>query len=389
MYQQFYSRFLAANQGKQHFACHSHYFWPDVTRDAQLQYWDDSAQYVDHKWEYFFTDCVPELQQKIARILQAPAAEQIVFAPNTHELLYRIITCFDPHKPLRILTTDSEFHSFNRQSTRMEELPNVNVTRIPTQPFATFEQRFKHALQTQAADLVFFSQVFFNSGMALSNVDALVEAVPDSDTVVVVDGYHGFMAIPTDLSRVCQRAFYLGGSYKYAQGGEGACFAIVPTDNAMRPLYTGWFAEFGELSQAKAGQVGYSKNGMRFAGATMDFSALYRLRAVLRLFDENNLDVAVINQFIKHCQQTFLTCLDEVGHPLLCRERLIMESLEQHGHFLAFDLPSAHDAQSLHDHLHQHGILTDYRGNRLRFGFGLYHNPLEYDFSCLKQAPSC
>ncbi|HAD88575.1 MAG TPA: selenocysteine lyase, partial [Alteromonas macleodii] len=46
-YQHFYTGFLNANKGKQHYACHSHYFWPDCTRDAMLNYWDDSAKYVD------------------------------------------------------------------------------------------------------------------------------------------------------------------------------------------------------------------------------------------------------------------------------------------------------------------------------------------------------
>ena len=49
MYQQFYQRFLQANAGKQHFACHSHHYWPDVTRDAMLEYWDDTARLVDDK----------------------------------------------------------------------------------------------------------------------------------------------------------------------------------------------------------------------------------------------------------------------------------------------------------------------------------------------------
>jgi len=34
--------------------------------------------------------------------------------------------------------------------------------------------------------------------------------------------------------------------------------------------------------------------------------------------------------------------------------------------------------------LKQQGIMTDYRGDRLRFGFALYHNAADYDLSCLK-----
>ncbi len=119
MYQQFYQHFLKANPDKQHFACHSHHYWPDVTRYATLAYWDDSARLVDDKWDLVFGDKVPAVQHHIARILKLPDAEQIVFAPNTHEFVMRILSCFDWSKALTVVTTDSEFHSFHRQINRL------------------------------------------------------------------------------------------------------------------------------------------------------------------------------------------------------------------------------------------------------------------------------
>ena len=127
MYQQFFQRFLAANPGKQHFACHSHHYWPDVTREATLAYWDDSARLVDDKWALVFGEKVPKVQRQIANLLGLQAASQIVFAPNTHELLYRLLSCFDLQQPLKVLSSDSEFHSFSRQIKRFAELPNVEV----------------------------------------------------------------------------------------------------------------------------------------------------------------------------------------------------------------------------------------------------------------------
>lgn len=386
MYQHLYSRFLKANPGKQHFACHSHYYWPDITREAQLKYWDDSARYADQKWDYFFTDCVPDLQKRIAKILNAPDPQQCVFGPNTHELLYRILTCLDLGKPVNILTTDSEFHSFSRQAARLDELANITVKRVPSFPFETFQQRFIDEIKTNHYDMVFFSQVFFNSGVAVDDVDAIVHSVEDPNTIVVVDGYHGFMAIPTDISQISDRAFYLSGSYKYAQGGEGACFAFVPNGCELRPVYTGWFAEFGELSAANQGEVTYSKNGMRFAGATMDFSALYRLRAVLQMFQQNSLSVASINQYIKSCQMAFMETLSKLQHPLLNEDHLLLNDFNRHGHFLTYELPSQDVTESLSCYLREQGIMTDYRANRLRFGFALYHNPESYDLSCLATA---
>ena len=70
---------------------------------------------------------------------------------------------------------------------------------------------------------------------------------------VVVDGYHGFMAAPTDLSAVADRIFYVAGGYKYAMSGEGAAFLHAPPGFCPRPVVTGWYAEFGALAaRAKA-----------------------------------------------------------------------------------------------------------------------------------------
>jgi selenocysteine lyase/cysteine desulfurase len=383
-YQAFYSGFLSATQGKQHYACHSHYFWPDCTRDAMLEYWDDSAQYVDEKWGFFFETLVPELQQRISTILNTSHPQQLVFAPNTHELLVRIMSCMDFSKPVTIVSTDSEFHSFQRQVSRMAESDAVNVVTVPTQPFDTFSSRFKAAIQANHPDMVFFSQVFFNSGYVVDDVTDIVASVSNPDTLVVVDGYHGFMAKPTDLSGIEDRAFYLSGSYKYAQAGEGACFAHVPTASTLRPIYTGWFAEFGALDKPRAGTVQYSQDGMRFAGATMDFTALYRLRAVLRLLEDNNLTVNKINDYVQRMQAHFLAELAIQAHPLLNSDALAVANAEQRGHFLTFVLPNAEATASLANQLKEVGILTDYRGNRLRFGFGLYHTPEYMNLTALK-----
>ena len=148
MYKKYYSKFLAANKGSQHYVAHSHHYWPDVTLDAMTNYWHDSAKYVDDKWQYFFSEKIPQTQKRIAAILNLTYPEQIVFAPNTHEFLYRLISCFTANKPCRILTTDSEFYSFDRQVNRLVEENLVQVTKIPTQPFADFEERLVSAIAT-------------------------------------------------------------------------------------------------------------------------------------------------------------------------------------------------------------------------------------------------
>lgn len=388
-YKKYYQRFLAANSGKQHYACHSHHYWPDVTRDAMLQYWDDSARLVDHKWDYMFGEVVPAVQRQIAALLGLQHSQQLVFAPNTHELLFRLLSAFDWPAGFKVLSTDSEFHSFSRQINRLNELPAVEVVLVPTEPFATFQQRFVAAAAQLQPDLIFCSQVFFNSGVAITNLTTLVTQLEQvCQAQIAIDGYHGFMALPTDLSRLEGRIFYLAGAYKYAQGGEGCCFMLVPADCRLRPLYTGWFAEFGALACEKTAQVQYANDGYRFAGATMDLSALYRLHAVFQLYQQEQISVAGVHQHVQLLQQAFLRQLDTLAHPWLNRQQLLAADLQQHGHFLTFRGPSAADVGQLSAFLLTNGIETDHRADRLRFGFAPYHDEADINLACLAKALS-
>jgi selenocysteine lyase/cysteine desulfurase len=373
-----YARFLAANPDRLHFAAHSHHLWPDVTRDAVLAAWDDAARLVDRKWDHVLGHVLPKAQAHLARILDLSHPVQVAFAPNTHELVMRIVSCFGTTKPLRILTTDGEFMSFARQAARLEEESRVHVTRVPAQPFPTFAARFRAAVAAGGHELVYFSQVFFNSGFAVRDLAGIVSAVPDPETLVVIDGYHGFCAVPTSLRAVEGRAFYLAGGYKYAQSGEGVCFLHVPEGTRLRPVDTGWFATFGRLSAAQAeSKVEYAEDGFRFWGATFDPTGLYRLNAVMDWLREQGVTVERIHEHVRGLQERFLSGLEARPTPALPASALVTpRSLEDQGHFLAFRVA---DAAGLARHLAERRVDVDVRGDRLRFGFGLYHDGTDVD----------
>ena len=245
-----FSIFRGAAASRIHLAAHSHHFWPDRACAAHANAVTEAARSADRKWAAIFADLVPRAQRGIARILNLPDARTIAFAPNTHEFLCRLLSALPIDRPPRILTTDSEFHSFERQIARLQEENLVAVERVPTAPSENFHERFCAAAARRRHDLVFVSQIFFNSGASAGELEAIVRAVHSPDTFIAIDGYHGFMALPTDLSRLAARAFYLAGGYKYAMAGEGACFLHCPPGYAPRPRDTGWFAAFGEIGRA-------------------------------------------------------------------------------------------------------------------------------------------
>jgi kynureninase len=384
-YKAHFRRFMEAAPQRLHFAAHSHHYWPDVTFDAQLACWQDAARLADGKWAHVLGEVVPAVQRGIARHLGLADPASLAFAPNTHDFVRRLLSCLPAERPPRILTSDSEFHSFARQAARLEEERLAVVTRVAVEPFDDFPQRFAAAARQDRFDLVFVSQVFFNSGFALGDLDHLVAELPDDESYVVIDGYHGFLARPTDLGAVADRAFYLAGGYKYAMAGEGACFLHAPAGFGRRPRDTGWYAAFGALErergeQAGEGGVAYAPDGRRFLGATFDPVGLYRLRAVLDLLERLGIDAAAIHAHALALQRRFLDGLKARPAAALPPDRLLLDPERRPcGNFLTFDLDSEAAAGDLHARLRAADVVTDFRGTRLRLGFGLYQDADDVD----------
>jgi selenocysteine lyase/cysteine desulfurase len=257
---------------------------------------------------------------------------------------------------------------FSRQIARLEEDELVHVTRIPTEPFDSFEARFVDEASTDRYDLVFVSQVFFDSGFALGDLQSIAEAPPDPETLVVFDGYHGFMAVPTDLSAIADRAFYLAGGYKYAMAGEGTCFLHCPTGYGARPRDTGWYAGFGSL-ESSGDDVPFADDGSRFLGATFDVSGLYRFNAVQDWLASESLSVAGMLAHVREIEHAFLNELDQHSAPI-ARTMLLVPDDSRRGRFLAFRTPNA---GAIAEKLGKQNIIVDSRGDRLRIGFGIYH----------------
>jgi selenocysteine lyase/cysteine desulfurase len=375
-----FRRFFAADPDRLHVAAHSHHPWPDVTYDAQVRCWDDAARMADRKWAHLFADTWPALQQRIAEILGLPDPATLTFGPNTHGFLMRLLSCLPGGRPARILSTDGEFHSFSRQMRRLEEAGQVRLHQVPVEPLAGFSERFAKAAAHGDTDLVYVSHVFFDSGFAVPDLTALVEAVKASDALIVIDGYHGFMAVPTDLAAIAGRAFYLAGGYKYAMAGEGAVFLHAPPGLGPRPRDTGWYAAFAALEDSATGQVAYATDGSRFLGATFDPVGLYRLRAVLDWLDQAGITVAMIHAHVQALQHRFAAGLEKLKLPALNPEQLVVPlTIVERGHFLTFRTA---EAGAIHRRLLAAHVITDYRGDRLRFGFGLYHDEADVDRLC-------
>lgn len=357
-----FSRSLSAAPARLHFAAHSHHLWPDAAFEGHAEALTDAASLADRKWDRVMGPVWSEAQGHIAGELGLPHPETVCFSANTHDFLLRIVSAM-PQRPLRVLTTDGEFHSFRRQMARWSEDGVVVVDAVAPEALAAEAWRGGH-------DLIFASQLLFDRGEMLRDLELLATLARPEGPWVVIDGYHGFMAVPTDLSHTASHLFYLGGGYKYAMSGEGLGFLHAPPGFAPRPPVTGWYAEFDDLSLPR-GAVGYAPDGRRFLGATFEPTPLYRFNAVRRMMAREGMTTGAVAKHVMGLQHRFtsagamphLTLLNPPGEAPGAR-------------FLAFRGP---DAARLQAALADRAVITDVRGDVLRIGFGAYHDDADVD----------
>lgn len=375
-----YARFLAADRVL--LTGHSHQAWPDAVRDAMTEAFDDAARYVDDKWERAVFPRVERVGRAVLGRFGFPAGDPVAFGRSTHELVYRLLTALpalaraaggrpSAARP-RIVTTTSEFHSLDRQLRRLEE-DGASVRWVEGHPREDLVDRLLEALE-EGADLLAVSAVFFEDASVLPRLGEVIARAAAVGAVPLVDAYHAFNVVPLDWGPARDHVFATAGGYKYAAFGEGLCFLRLPPGAALRPVYTGWFADFAGLEGPRgSGPVGYAAGGAGFAGATFDPVPFYRAEAALAHFDAHGLDPVTLRAVAQERTARIVERLDGVGWG---RALLSPRDPAARGGFVALRVP---DAAQVVRALRERHVFVDARGDGLRFGPAPYTTDDEID----------
>jgi kynureninase len=195
-------------------------------------------------------------------------------------------------------------------------------------------------------------------------------ACADAGAELLVDAYHAFGCLPFTAAGL-ERAWIVGGGYKYLQLGEGNCFLRLPPQaDELRPTITGWFAEFEEMHAAhELGATPYPHGSMRFAGSTYDPTSHYRAARVFDFFEEHGLTPERLRESYLHQTTLLAERFDELDLSDVTRDR--DTPLDAFGGFLALE---AEHAEQLSRLLLDAGVVTDSRGRYLRLGPAPYQS---------------
>src|SRR3989449_7267181 len=342
---------------------HSPQAWPDVACEAQQQAWLDAAELVDEVWDRAF-EKANDVRLGFARLLD-DSPDRIALAPNTHELVVRFLSALNLRKRPKLITTDGEFHTIRRQLDRLAE-EGIDVVKVPALPAATLAERLARVVDDRTA-AVLVSAVLYTNAHIVPNLAAVLAACRRVGAELLVDAYHALNVVPFALRKEgLEGAYMVGGGYKYCQLGGGNAFLRFPADTTLRPVVTGWFSEFTELTAAPSDRtVQYGPGPARFAGATYDPTSHYRAAAVFALFDEQKLTPERLRELSQHQVGLLATKFDDLGldPKLIDRHRSVPTSAL--GGFLALRTPHA---ERLCAALKERGVSADYRGDVLRLG---------------------
>ncbi|WP_394821553.1 kynureninase [Pendulispora albinea] len=350
---------------------HSHQAWPDVALEGQIEAFHDAAHDVDEKWGRAFAKA-DEVRAGFRRLLGDPQGE-IALGSSTHELVIRFLSALDLRGRPRLVTTQGEFHTLRRQLARLDEA-GIEVVALPTAPADTLAERLAAAIDDRTG-AVLVSTVLFETSRIVPGLRELAAVCAGRGVELLADAYHALGPVPTSLHALgLGSAWVVGGGYKYLQLGEGNCFLRLPAHaQTLRPVVTGWFAEFADLAEERQpGRVGYGGGAARFAGSTYDPTSHYRAARVFAFFQEHGLQPEILQRSYRHQVAQLAAHFDALNVPETWITRDREAPLEAFGGFLSLRVrpPSegALDAQGLQRALAARGVLTDSRGEYLRFG---------------------
>ncbi len=316
---------------------------------------------MDGAWETGgWLDEMRAFRERTATLIRLSDPACIIPKTSAGQGLRAVLNSFPTDKSIRVIATRGEFDSIDFILKTYDMKGRVCVVWIEprqTEPIPLFDSESIVNRIDSHTDLVVVSQVAFATGQIMPGLDAVLIAAQESGALSLVDAYHSVGVIPVQMNS----DFVIGGSYKYARGGPGACWlAINPKRIAeqLRTLDTGWFAKKDPLAFARTSEPLFANSGDSWLESTPSILPFYQARAGLQFLLAVGIDR--LREYSLLQLDMLRTAFRESG--VDCYEPADPRT------FGAFALVPHPNATELSRKLKLAGVNTDARGGCVRFG---------------------
>jgi kynureninase len=248
----------------------------DVAEALDLWYSD-----MDAAWGPWLAE-MDAFRARQAAIIGWPRPDAVVPRTSAAQGLRAVLNALPTTRP-RIVATTGEFDSIDFNLRSWAARGRAEVSWVGPGEGGLFHGEAVATAITPETDLVVVSLVFYATGQMLEDIGTVVERAHACGALVLVDGYHasGAIVIP-EAAR--EADFMVGGSYKYARGGTGACWLAVHPRHlgespALVTLDTGWFARREPFGFSRDGSVERASGGDAWLESTPSVLPFYQARA--------------------------------------------------------------------------------------------------------------
>ena len=309
-------------------------------------------------WYELWLSKLEEVRAAFGRIVGAGPAE-IALLPSVSAGLSAVAGALDLRKRDKVVVTDLDFPTLcyqflSRQRTGLE----VVMVESPDGIHVPLE-RIAEAVDERTAMLA-TSHVFFSSG-AIQDVAELSRIAHRRGALFLLDAYQSTGQIPVDV-RDWEVDLLLSGSLKWLCGGPGLAFLYVRPEIELQPTTLSWFGVEDQFSfDPRAARP--HREARRFELGTPAVGAAYTAAGGLEVIEE--VGIRAIHQHNRSLAADLIERLAAEG--LAPR---VASDPERRSAVVLADHP---DAAGAVERLARHGIIIDYRRNRVRLSPHFYN----------------
>lgn len=260
--------------------------WPASASRAVAEFAELNAR--DGPWAYAsWLRQEAALRERLARMLNAPAADNIALLGNTTEGVCTVAAGLDWRPGDNVVTLAGEFAS-NRLAWEALSARGVELREAPAQGPGEPEDRLLHLIDGSTRVLA-VSAVQWHTGLRL-DLARLGAACRVQGILFFVDAIQEFGALPMDV-QACQIDCLAAGSHKWQMGpqGMGVFYCCEEWLQRLAPSRLGWHMLEDPFRFERAGR-GPAATGWRFEPGSPNHLGQVALHAALGVLEEYGLE---------------------------------------------------------------------------------------------------